>query len=447
VATASRDGAEQIWDARSGALQHQFNALRGKILSIEFDSSSRLVVAAGASGAVVVADAAQEMPVVVLDGPQGAVMSAHFAPDSRRVVGASWDGTARVWSSTSPYHSWSSSRVSEDCGYVTSLEPDQRFLAVGCRDRATRIWDTAHDQLLAELPSVTQVDGDFSSAFPAVSSTGDRAAIARGNTVEIYEVPGGQLLRAIRHSAAVNTVAFAPAGHDVISGATDGSLLVTRDGREPIALQASSGGIDAAALLSDGRAVVVDARDRLRICDPNRGIVLADLPVPNRMRMLRPSPDNSRLVVIPRYTGPAGLWDLEQYRPVAQLEGHAEGVYSARFVANGQAIVTAGADGAVRIWDGQTGHLRQVFRGGTRFLADATVTPDGLMVVAGGGDGLLRIWEASSQRLLWTLPAHKPHVVGIHFEGNSIVTRGFAGDVSRWTLPPSAQVIEAALPR
>jgi WD40 repeat protein len=445
VATASRDGAEQIWDARSGALQHQFNPLRSKIISIEFDSTSKFVVAAGGSGAVAVADVAQGMPVTVLEGPRGAVMAAHFAPDSRRIVGASWDGTARVWGATSPYRRWSSPLVNDDCGLVASLEPDQRFLAIGCRDHATRVWDTAHDQLLAELPSVTPAGGDFSSAFPAVSSAGDRAAIARGNAVEIYELPGGRLLRTIGHGAAVNAVAFAPAGHDVISGATDGSLLVTRDDHEPIALPASSGGIDAAALLPDGRAVVVDARGRLRICDPNRGIVFADLPVPTRMRMLRPSPDGHRLVVIPRYTGPAGLWDLERYRPLAQLEGHAERVYSARFAAGGQTIVTAGADGAVRIWDGQTGLLRQVFRGSSRFLADATVTPDGLMVVAGGGDGLLRFWEMSSQRLLWMLPAHRSHLVGIHFQGDNIVTRGFAGDVSRWTLPPSAQVVDSLL--
>jgi WD40 repeat protein len=335
-------------------------------------------------------------------------------------------------------------RVSDDCGLGASLEPDQRFLAIGCRDHATRVWDTARDQLLAELPSVTPVDRDFSSAFPAVSSTGDRAAIARGNAVEIYELPGGRLLRTIQHGAPVNAVAFASAGHDVISGAIDGSLLVARDRREPIALPASSGGIDAAALLPDGRALAVDAHGRLRICDPDRGTVLADLAVPTRMRMLRPSPDGMRLIAIPRYTGPAGLWDLERYRPIAQLEGHAERVYSARFVAGGQAIVTAGADGAARLWDGQTGQLRHVFRGGSRLLADATITPDGLMVVAGGGDGLLRFWDVSSERPLWTLPAHKSPVVGIHFEGDSIVTRGFAGDVSRWTLPPPAQVIEVA---
>jgi WD40 repeat protein len=208
------------------------------------------------------------------------------------------------------------------------------------------------------------------------------------------------------------------------------------------------GGIDAAGFLPDGRVVAADARSRLRAYDPERDVVLADLALPARVRLLRPSPDGLTLMTIPRFTGraatPPVLWDLKQYRLVAQLEGHVGFVYSARFVADGQAIVTAGADGAARLWDGQTGRLRQVFRGGWGFLADATMTPDGLMVVAGGGDGLLRFWDTSSERLLWMLPAHKSHVVGIHFEGDSIVTRGFAGDVSRWRLPLPAQVIEAA---
>jgi WD40 repeat protein len=65
-----------------------------------------------------------------------------------------------------------------------------------------------------------------------VTGTGDRAAIARGNTVEVYALPSGQLLRTVVHSAAVSAVAFAPAGHDLISGAVDGSLLLTRDDRE-----------------------------------------------------------------------------------------------------------------------------------------------------------------------------------------------------------------------
>ena len=302
VVAASRDGAEQVWQARSGKLQSQCNPRHSKILSVEFDPTSKLVLAAGTDGTVVVADAALGMPVTVLEGPQNVVWVAHFDPSSRRVVGASWDGTARVWDATSPYRRWSSPPVSDDCGLVTSPEPDRRFVAVGCRDHATRVWDTARDQLLAELPSVTQVDGDFTSAFPAVSSAGDRAAIARGNTVEVYELPGGRLLRTIAHGAPVNAVAFASTGRDIVSGAVDGSLLVTRDDGAVLALPTSAGGIDAVGFLPDGRVVAADAQRRLRVYDPG-GAVLADLEIPVRVMSLRV--DGTRLVTVPIYTGNA----------------------------------------------------------------------------------------------------------------------------------------------
>jgi serine/threonine protein kinase len=51
--------------------------------------------------------------------------------------------------------------------------------------------------------------------------------------------------------------------------------------------------------------------------------------------------------------------------------------------------------------------------------------------------------DASNGRLLWALQAHKSYVIGVHYEGNDIVTRGFTGDVSRWTLPQPDKIIEA----
>jgi WD40 repeat protein/serine/threonine protein kinase len=447
IATGGGDGAEQVWQAASGALQSQLNVLRSKITSIEFAPTSKLVVAAGTNGTVVVADAAFGMPVTTLEGLGGVVKVAHFDPTSRRVVSANWDGTVQVWDATPPYHRWSSPPVSDDCGFVSALEPDRRFVAIGCWDINTRVWDTARDELLAELPSVTPVDGDFDSAFPAVSSAGDRAAIARGNTVELYELPGGRLLRTIKHAAAVNAVAFSPVGRDLVSGATDGSLLVTRDTREPLALPTFPGGIDVAGILPDARVVAADARRRLRVFDSESGAVLADLEVPTRVRLLRTSPDGLHLITVPSLTGKAAppvLWDLRQYRLVSRLEGHVGFAYSARFVSGGHDIITAGTDGTARRWDGHTGLLRQTYRGGSRFLADATLTADGSMLVAGDGDGLLRFWDMTGHPL-WKLQAHKSHTVGIHVEGDDLVTRGFGGDISRWRIPRSESAIEAAL--
>ena len=75
-------------------------------------------------------------------------------------------------------------------------------------------------------------------------------------------------------------------------------------------------------------------------------------------------------------------------------------------------------------------------------LKDAILMPDGL-VIGGDADGSLRFWDAASGAKLWKLPVHKSAVIGVHLEGADIVTRGLAGEVSRWRLPPSGAVIEA----
>jgi hypothetical protein len=87
--------------------------------------------------------------------------------------------------------------------------------------------------------------------------------------------------------------------------------------------------------------------------------------------------------------------------------------------------------------------LLQTYRSTSRFLADAVLDPDRAMIVAGGSDGLLWFWDLPTGRQLWKLQAHRSHAIGIHLEGSALVTRGFAGEVSRWILPRSEWVIEA----
>jgi len=440
MAAGGRDGTIQVWWTGSGALRSQLNPRRSKILAVEFDPTSASLLAAHADGTAVVADIAQGLPIAILDGPRSALRVAGFGPRGQ-VVGASRDGTARIWDATATYRRWGSEPMSDDCGIVPGVQPDGRFVAVGCGTRSTRVWDTANDRLLAELPSVTPiVSGGFTSAFPAVSAGGDRAAIARGNAIDVYALPGGQLLRRIEHAAPVSAVAFAPTGRDVVSGAIDGSILITREDGASRALQAAAG-IDVAELLPDGHVVAGDAERRLRVFSPS-GAVLADLEVPVRVMSLRH--EGSLLVALPSYLAAASpplVVDVAHPRIVARLEGHTGQVVSARWTSQGR-IITAGKDGTARVWDGSTGTLLQTYQGWSGLLTDAVLTSDGL-VIGGDADGSLRFWDAASGVKLWTLPAHKSAVIGVHLEGVDIVTRGFAGEVSRWTLPPSRGVMKA----
>jgi WD40 repeat protein len=445
IAGASRDGTVRVWDAASGRSRNHGNYVGDKILDLGFDAASTLVVAAGSNGEVVISDALLGTPLVELAASNNVVRTVRFDPTSRQIVTASYDGTVRIWDATPSYRRWTSPPITDNCGLLANLEPDRRFIAVGCRDHSTRIWDTAHDNLLAELPSITHVDdSDFVTAFPAVDAEGDRAAVIRGDAVEIYEIPGGRLLRTIDHHAAASAIAFAPAGHDLVSGDVRGGLLVTSDGREPRALPSSAGAIDATTILADGRVVAADASKRIRFLDPERAAPIAELEMPFRARLLRLSPNLRRLVTVPSYndSSSAALWDLDRYQLVARLDGHAGQTRSARFVRGGQEILTTGVDGTARAWDGSSGRPLRTYQASGRQLTDAVISPDDAMVVAGGADGKLRFWDRTTARPLWTLPVHGGVVTGLHFEGSDIITRGFGGDISRWALPKSQVIIE-----
>src|SRR5262249_46589125 len=218
------------------------------------------------------------------------------------------------------------------------------------------------------------------------------------------------------------------------------SLIVTHDVGPALEVRAF-GGIDVAEILPDGRLIASDAQRRLQIYGVS-GEVLADLEMPARMMSLRI--DRTRLIALAGYArNPAApvLIDLTRPRIVGQLEGHVGHVFSAHWVEGGR-IVTAGADGTARLWDGTSGQLVRIYRGGSRFLADAIIALDGL-VIGGDGDGVLRFWDMASGARLWTLQAHKSAVIAIHVEGDDLVTRGFTGEISRWRLPRAEHVIDA----
>jgi WD40 repeat protein/serine/threonine protein kinase len=441
IVTSSGDGTVRVWDAHVGKLHVELRSRRGALRWAEFDPTSKLVVSAGGDS-VAIADVATGMPVSVLEGPRGLVLSAHFDPSSRRVIAASWDGTARVWDATAAYRQWNSPPLGDECNADASLDVDQQFIAIRC-NKGSHIWDTGAPKRIGDLPTVTAPPGEFPPAFPAVSAAGELAAIARGNDVEIYTLPGNRLVRTITHHAEVSAVAFARSGRDLVSASIGGSLMLWRNDREPFELPGFSYGIDAVGFTPDGRIIAASRASKLRVYDPDRSQVLAELTLPDgqRVRSFRVSADGHRLITIAN-TGrpsPPVLWDLEHYRMIALLKGDKGQVFSARFVRGDREILTASNDGTARLWDGETGHPRQSYSGGPLPLFDAALAPDGSTLVTAGRDGVLRFWDVKAGRMIWSLSAHKSSIGGVHFEGTDIVTRSFEGEISRWRLAqPSA---------
>ena len=89
------------------------------------------------------------------------------------------------------------------------------------------------------------------------------------------------------------------------------------------------------------------------------------------------------------------VWDLETSKPIYKpLQGHAiRGAVAVAYSTDGNHIIFASCDMAIRIWDYLTGTLIRVpFIGHTGIPFAVATSPDGKHIASGGIDGLIRVW-------------------------------------------------------
>src|SRR5204862_7590856 len=148
------------------------------------------------------------------------------------------------------------------------------------------------------------------------------------------------------------------------------------------------------------------------------------------------APDGRRLIALAmdKSTVVPVRWDLAGRRRLATLSRGKDIVLAARFVDNHR-VVTASREGAARLWDATTGELERAFLGNSVVLFDAAVNSDATILATAAGDGAVRFWDIASGRLLWVLHAHRSFVNGVHFAGSDVISRGYDGDIARWSLP------------
>ncbi len=110
LATASADKTAKVWDADSGKLLLTLEGHTDRVQGIGFRGDGKLLVTASADGTARVWDAALGGPALVtlsnqnlvtLSGQTSGVMGVAFESSGNRVATGSWDGTVKIWNSSS----------------------------------------------------------------------------------------------------------------------------------------------------------------------------------------------------------------------------------------------------------------------------------------------------------------------------------------------------------
>lgn len=342
--------------------------------------------------------------------------------------------------------------------WSATFSPDNKSI-ITTDDRSAVVWDATSYRLLLTL---THGDTVYDAIY---SADGTRIMTAGGDgTVRVWDASNGALLRKL--SRAGKKLRYAS-----LAASPDGKLIAANDvSGEAVQVWDTSTGVPLANLVADGsgfpgvtfssdnRWLVATGGDDVRAFDVQTWVNTFTIPHVRRMSL---DPTGPRIAT-GSIDGDSSIWDIRTGARIRRLREIGEPIDRIAFSPNGELVVTATADGAEQIWATSTGVLRSQinvrrskilwveFDDTSQFVLAATA--DGTVVVGDAALGMpvsvlegpqSIVWIAHFARPLWTMAAHKSPVMGIHWEGDALLTRGFDGAISRWTFPAPEQMIEA----
>lgn len=300
------------------------------------------------------------------DGHESEVTSARFGPGDDRLVTASRDDTARIWSLETGEQVLSLSGHSDPVT-AAMFSPDGKQILTASQDGTARIWDAQTGELRHTLKGHNRGVND--AAFDPGGTrvvTGGQDGDARVWSVE----SGETLFRFSAHAAGLESVTFDPSGAFILTAGSDGSARIWsgEEGVQLAVLDDHPGEVSHARFGPRGNHVVATYEDR-EVAD---GMVVSS-------------------------EGAARVWDWKEERLLMELnaEGDSNRVMKAVFSPDGHLVATAGRFGTAQIRNSETGE--PIFTLGRHFDSVTAIgfSSGGERLVTASGNGSVWVWELS----------------------------------------------------
>ncbi|KAJ1478378.1 quinon protein alcohol dehydrogenase-like superfamily [Baffinella frigidus] len=111
----------------------------------------------------------------------------------------------------------------------------------------------------------------------------------------------------------------------------------------------------------------------------------------------------------------------------------------------GQRFATGGEDGAVIVWDSQTGEAGQRMQGGAgRAIWTVSFSADGARLASGNDDCSIRVWDVATGGLLRTIPAaHDGFLVAVCFsptDNRILASAGASSQTHLWDVDSGEKI-------
>ena len=511
VASASHDGTARVWDVTTGLELLTLNAHEGGTHAVSFSPDGTRLATAGMDDTVKVWDSVSGKLLLTLDAPSEGFHKGNalaFSPDGVYLAVAGSDGLILLWDMQAgqtalrlngrppiAFHPQGTTLASMDeqgnrvvlwnlakslasgagkiqntlGGYTNPVleiaySPDGTRLATGSLDGSTWVWslNSGGGEKMLDLPGHIGVIWDIS-----FSPDGQRMLTASvDGTVRIWDISplnNAGLLVLSGHGGQLTRVAIDPNGKYLATAGYDGNVKVWTmpDGRELFTLPAHIGPVWGIAFSPDGQSLATAGADNVaRIWDLRASLASPDSParleitghqnLKNKLssqpgiRQVFFSPDGSRLLTAGA-DGMVKLWDSDTGQEIGAFEFKAtrygiSGVASAVFSPDGKqlAAVTEGPESTFRVWEIETGNI--VYEASRHVEDDAyfalAYSPDGNRLAVSGLNITVTVYDLHARQVSNTISGYKSAVLGMDLshDGTLLATSHADGTVREWNL-------------
>ena len=355
-------------------------------------------------------------------GHTTAVLCVTVASDGKLAASGGVDGVVTLWDlaasgSVQPqrWHSHNGAVVAVCFGPL-----GRRVVSRGS-DGNVRVWDVSQSHASSHVLPVDVVTA--AEVCMGVTCSPDGSRVVTGSStgaVVVVAVITSNLRRLKGHTATVSCVAYAPDGKVFASGCAN-----------------NDGGVDGAVRLWDAHALTC-----LRVVAGCAGPVTAVSFTPDSRAVLTAGPRTA----VQRWsvaTCELAKWDD------ATAPGHDVAATAVCVSPDGQYVIGGCVDGAVRLWDADTGACVAATKAERTRVTDVAVAGKGNALVSthGDSDGGVRVWRVvTGGSSIAAREGHVGDVTCVRYVpgGNELATAGEDGTVRLWDLASDAvRVIDA----
>ena len=346
----------RIWDGQTGAEMHNLNGHTDKIASVTITPDGSKAISGSADKTLRVWDIESGTDVRTLVGHAGEIRCIAITPDGNRIVSASTDRTLKIWDlkTGTELRTLRGHTGSVEC---VAIMPDGLAAISGSSDYTLKIWDLDH------LPHL-----NLSKSY------------SESDTLR-------------NHTKAISFVAFAPGGHEAVSGSYDRTV---------------------------------------RVWDPNTGALLRTLSVPALFGAI--TPEGTHLVSA-SFAHNLSIVDLRTGKEFRTLEGRAGALTSVAITSDGRRAVAGSISGCIQMWDLESGTRLQAFQGHEKPIWSVTVAPDG-RAISVSEDRTMKVWDLERNKCIWMVRDHEQAVtcVAISPDGGLGISGSRDSTLKLWNL-------------